>query len=677
MTEDAVQHEAPRDRHLFGPGPKRVLALDGGGVRGAITVAFLERIEAVLAEREGRDVHLCEYFDLVGGTSTGAIIAGALALGYRASQLKDFYLRLAPRIFRKAWWRIALWEAKFDARALREEIDAVVGTRTLDTLDLLTGLCIVAKRMDTGSPWIIANNPRSRYWDTPPDGRFIGNRHFKLSNLVRASTAAPTFFDPEVLPIIEGKIEGLFIDGAVTPHNNPALALFLMTTLKPFGLCWPTGPHRLLMTSLGTGNFRSPLAAADASRIRAIGLAIRSLQTLIHDGQDMVLTLMQWFGECEIPWMINGELGTLADEFPPGGPMFRFLRYDVNLEAHWLKDELDLNVSAGDVTRLHELDNPDMVPLLYEIGKRAAARQVKAEHWRGQRHLKHEPASVVHIETDGPPPFTVAHTIDEALAAIEAGAIPVAGATIVTAGMHKDGAPARLVDIGRIEALRVIDARPDGVTLGAAVTLAEAAEPLSSHPSLGAAHAAVTAIGNPQIRGAATIGGNLGATEQVTDLATALLALDARVAFVARSGAAEAAIGDFLAKPAPDARLITAITIPIVAERRSTFVKFTWRHASAPAIVGVAVAARILDGHWHDVRIVIGSVAKMPMRIVAAEAMIEGKSPDVSLAEQAAERCAELATVDVAPPFGDADYVRGALRRVVRDAICSLAPISS
>src|SRR5919108_1042611 len=78
-----------RDMHLFCPGPKRILALDGGGVRGAISVAFLERIEALLSEHQGRPVRLGDYFHLVGGTSTGSIIAGALALGYRAEQVRE------------------------------------------------------------------------------------------------------------------------------------------------------------------------------------------------------------------------------------------------------------------------------------------------------------------------------------------------------------------------------------------------------------------------------------------------------------------------------------------------------------------------------------------------------------------------------------------------------------
>src|SRR5437588_10871769 len=91
-------HEA-RDRHLFGAGPKRLLSLDGGGVRGVISVAFLERIEAILSAQAGRNIRLGDWFDLIGGTSTGAIIATALALGKTTADLRDICHRLAPRAF--------------------------------------------------------------------------------------------------------------------------------------------------------------------------------------------------------------------------------------------------------------------------------------------------------------------------------------------------------------------------------------------------------------------------------------------------------------------------------------------------------------------------------------------------------------------------------------------------
>src|SRR5437867_7468514 len=135
-----------RDRHLFDPGPKRLLALDGGGVRGAITVAFLQQIELVLRKHLGKDeVHLGDWFDLVGGTSTGSIIAGALALGYTTADVKRFYLELAPRVFKRPFWRIMGLQAKFDAQSLRKEIESIVGECRLDSEKLITGLCIVTK----------------------------------------------------------------------------------------------------------------------------------------------------------------------------------------------------------------------------------------------------------------------------------------------------------------------------------------------------------------------------------------------------------------------------------------------------------------------------------------------------------------------------------------------------
>src|ERR1700733_1173 len=170
-----------RDRHLFAPGPKRILSLDGGGVRGAISIGFLERLEKVIEEIEGEPTLLCDWFDMIGVTSTGAIIAGALALGYRAAEVRKFYELLGPRVFRRSLWRIQGLISKFDRLKLIAELDAIVGTRKLDTDDLRTGFCMVAKRLDTGSCWVIANNPKSRFWDTPANASFVGNRHYHLS----------------------------------------------------------------------------------------------------------------------------------------------------------------------------------------------------------------------------------------------------------------------------------------------------------------------------------------------------------------------------------------------------------------------------------------------------------------------------------------------------------------
>jgi hypothetical protein len=430
VTEAVETLTCDRDRHFFAPGPKRILALDGGGVRGAITVAFLEKIEQVLSDRFGHAVRLGDWFDFVGGTSTGALIAGALVLGYRTSEVRAFYTERAQLAFKRPFWRIPVLQAKFDALALRREIEHVVGDLELGSTDLVTGLCVITKRMDTGSPWIVANNPRAPFWDTPPDESFLGNRHYKLASLVRASTAAPHFFDPEMLSVVDdrrtdplsglrsaarqnpslarfvmgligqfgsrksaeddrraaffdSKVDGLFVDGGVTPHNNPSLMLFLMSILKPYNIRWETGPENLSIVSIGTGTHRPRLEFDKLGFGRFPKLALHALMSLMTDAETLVLMQMQWLGECLTAWEINSELGTLCDNEPKGGKMFKFMRYDVKLEREWMRDNLQMQVSESDLLRFRCMDDPTTISEIYEIGRRAAEMQVKESHWQG------------------------------------------------------------------------------------------------------------------------------------------------------------------------------------------------------------------------------------------------------------------------------------------------------
>jgi patatin-like phospholipase/acyl hydrolase len=120
-----------RDDHLFGAGPKRMLALDGGGVRGVVTLAYLERIEKILRRRHGDAFRLCDYFDLIGGTSTGAIIAAGLALGFSVAKLQALYRDLAGEVFKKAFWRVGLIGAKFPGETLDSQLRKAFGDVTL------------------------------------------------------------------------------------------------------------------------------------------------------------------------------------------------------------------------------------------------------------------------------------------------------------------------------------------------------------------------------------------------------------------------------------------------------------------------------------------------------------------------------------------------------------------
>ena len=379
----AFDPNSPRDRHLFGPGPKRILAFDGGGVRGVISVAFAQRIEQLLTdeakkkEESAKQVRLCDAFDLIGGTSTGSIVATGLALGLTTGDMKRIYKEMAPRAFETGGYRIPFVQPKFDAGKLADEIAKIVGKRTLDDPKLETGLGVIAKRADTASVWLMSNSPRAPYWET--DGERIGNRYYRLANLIRASTAAPTYFEPEWITIHEGKEAGLFIDGGMSPHNNPALAMFMLSQLEAYGMRWATGTDKMTIVSIGTGSYRKPLGSLGYTQFT---ITKHALLTMMDDAQGFCLALLQWMGKCLTPWEINSEWHALAHDQLGGNPLFRFLRYDVRLDAKWLKDHTGMTVTPEQLEALREIGRTDHIDLAYEIGCAAAESQVLAAHWQ-------------------------------------------------------------------------------------------------------------------------------------------------------------------------------------------------------------------------------------------------------------------------------------------------------
>jgi len=366
-----------RDRHLFGPGPKRILALDGGGVRAAISVSFLAQLEKTIDEIEGKPTRLCDWFDLIGGTSAGSILATALAMGMRVSEIKELQTALAPSVFRKRFWRFAGFRATFDKRNLVRELTKFIGDRTLGSEDLKTGLCIITKRLDTGSAWTLSNNPKGHFWETCPNGTFTGNKHYPLVNIVRASAAAPHFFDPESIDIVDGEPPGLFIDGALTPHNNPAFQLFMLATLPQYGISWPANARDLMIVSIGTGSYRSALAAKDLRWAGNIGMTLMALTAQMSESQHLIATLMTWLGDCPVEWPLGLDLPNLGKTHPPSGPMFKYLRYDVLLESRWLEETLGLKLNQRQLASFRRIDVPTNMAAFFSLGEKAAALQIK------------------------------------------------------------------------------------------------------------------------------------------------------------------------------------------------------------------------------------------------------------------------------------------------------------
>ncbi|MGD9916017.1 MAG: patatin-like phospholipase family protein [Rhizobiaceae bacterium] len=354
--------------------PRRILSLDGGGLRGVASLAFLERLEAKLKAEHGPQLRLHEHFDLVGGTSTGAIIATSIALGLTLAETKEHYFRLAPNVFRRTWARIPLVRALFSAEALHREFLQIMGERTLDSPDLKTGLAVIAKRVDTGSVWFLTNNPKARYWEDSPG--HIGNRHYSLANVVRASTAAPHFFDPQLIEIVKGAPPGLFVDGGVSPHNNPSLALLQIATIPAFGYGWKSGAERLDITSIGTGTFRYRMTDTSFLSRLAAPFAVDSLRSMMSDNDTMVLTLMQSLGRSETPWVTNSEVGDLNNVCIAAEPLFNFRRYDIVLEQQWLKEQLGHTVPDEMLPKLRDMSSLSTMQTIYSLAQEAAAKQI-------------------------------------------------------------------------------------------------------------------------------------------------------------------------------------------------------------------------------------------------------------------------------------------------------------
>jgi uncharacterized protein len=373
---------ALRERHLFAAAPKRLLSLDGGGIRGIISLAFLERIEKLLRERSGNsDLRLADYFDLIGGTSTGAIIAAGLALGNSTQHLIDLYFNLSQKGFQKHHWMGGTLVPKFSSEALAETIRSQFGAETLGSENLRCGLAIVAKRLDTGSVWLFHNHPRGPFF-APEDLSHgaIPNRDLLLANLLRASTAAPTYFEPELIEVDRG-VSGAFVDGGVSPHNNPALLMLMLATLRGYGFRWPLGADRMMLVSVGTGSPPFKRDVAKLSGEPAAMLAVEALRSIMQDCNWLGQALMQWMSATPTPWPIDREIGNLSGDQLAEKPLIHYLRYDAFLDALWLQQNIGLRLTAQELLAIQTIDRPDLAARFLDIGRRAAESLVHTGHF--------------------------------------------------------------------------------------------------------------------------------------------------------------------------------------------------------------------------------------------------------------------------------------------------------
>lgn len=360
-------------------GPKRILALDGGGVRGLITLGILQRIEDQIKQRSPNPdtFRLCQYFDLIAGTSTGSIIATGLALGWSVAEVRKIYDALAPQIFEVQ--AKGVLKPIFGTAPIEKGLKSVLKDRDLQSPDLQTFLMICAKRIDTGSPWVLTNNPRSLYWDNT-DGSFKPNKLYELWRVVRASTAAPLYFEPLEVVINDDprwpREVGLFLDGAVAGLNNPSWQAMLTATLPPYGFGWPAGAGNIFVVSIGTGWWRMRHKITDFQSKMYAQQAGEALAAMVQDTSLHAMMSFQAMCEPRKPRYLNGEIKTLKGQsIIGGGGLVSYQRYDAEIDESALRKlsgmgNLDATALDALIQRMRALGttDPDVMRTHYSLG---------------------------------------------------------------------------------------------------------------------------------------------------------------------------------------------------------------------------------------------------------------------------------------------------------------------
>jgi len=356
---------------------KKLLALDGGGIRGVLTLEVLAKIERVLEEKlaRGDDFVLADYFDYVAGTSTGAIIATCISLGMRVADIRTFYLESGPAMFDKASLFNRYLRHKFEDQQLKAKLREVVGgDTTLGSDKLRTLLMMVMRNATTDSPWPVSNNPKAMFnCDANDPGC---NLKLPLWQLVRASTAAPVYFPPELIRV--GGQEFIFVDGGITMYNNPAFQLFLMATLEPYSLEWPTGEDRMLVVSVGTGISPKANAQLNVSDLNLIYNATSLAPALMFAALNEQDLLCRSFGKCLAGDAIDLEVGDMIGKRGPVSQrLFTYLRYNAELTRSGL-DRMGL--PKVDPEKVQQLDSVQFIGDLQKVG-RAVGKTVRREHF--------------------------------------------------------------------------------------------------------------------------------------------------------------------------------------------------------------------------------------------------------------------------------------------------------
>jgi len=180
---------------------KKILAIDGGGIKGVYAASLLSEIEKLCKGK------ICDYFDLMAGTSTGAIIAAALSLEVPAQEILKLYLSKGTKIFPKRKWKMC--RGKYNTEPLKEELEKIFTDKRMR--DCKTRLLIPSYNLSTDAVQVFKTpHARDLYFD----------KERRISDILLATTAAPMYFSPYKMR------GGTYMDGGVGA-NNPSLIAYI------------------------------------------------------------------------------------------------------------------------------------------------------------------------------------------------------------------------------------------------------------------------------------------------------------------------------------------------------------------------------------------------------------------------------------------------------------------
>lgn len=192
----------------------KILSLDGGGVRGYLTAIILSNIETLLNKSKKDPITLGKYFDLIAGTSTGAIIAGLLAIGKSAKEIKQIYEDNIKEIFSDDMrnFKLDIFKSQYKKDNLAKMAKQYFEDKIFSKEDLVTNLLITTVDLTTAKP---------RFYKSDYFSRNEGRKAEKLKDAIVASASAPAFF-----PVAkELEYSSYLVDGGVVANNPSLVAL--------------------------------------------------------------------------------------------------------------------------------------------------------------------------------------------------------------------------------------------------------------------------------------------------------------------------------------------------------------------------------------------------------------------------------------------------------------------